>query len=423
MAGLQHLRRSLHQHHRRNRTTYKLTATDVGHTLRVAVTATNAGGSGKATSTQTATVTPQPPTNTALPAITGTTEEGQTLTSSKGSWTGSPTGYAYQWQNCNSAGESCTNISGATASTYKLTATDVGHTIRAAVTATNAGGSGKATSAQTTTVTPQPPANTALPAVTGTTEEGQTLTSSKGTWTGSPTGYSYQWQDCNSSGEACTNISGATATTYKLTATDVGHTIRAAVTATNAGGSGKATSTKTATVVAAPVAPSNTELPAISGTTEEGQTLTATHGTWTESPPPTPTSGRTATAPAKRCTNITGATASTHKLASSDAGHTIRVDVTATNTAGSGNATSAASATVTPQPPSNTALPAITGTDRRRPDPHREPTAAGPDHRPATATSGRTATAQAKPARPSPAQPLRHTTWSARTSVRRSASP
>ena len=166
------------------------------------------------------------------------------------------------------------------------------------MTATNGGGSGKATSDASESVTPQPPANTALPAVTGTTEEGQTLTSSKGTWTGSPTGYSYQWQDCNSAGESCSNISGATSTTYKLTATDIGHTLRVAVTATNAGGSGKATSTQTATVTPQP--PANTALPAVSGTTEEGQTLTATQRHLDGiTPPATPTSGRTATAQAK----------------------------------------------------------------------------------------------------------------------------
>ncbi|MCW2993934.1 MAG: hypothetical protein JWQ18_1429, partial [Conexibacter sp.] len=40
------------------------------------------------------------------------------------------------------------------------------------------------------------PANTALPAITGTTTDGLTLTSTTGTWSGSPTSYTRQWQRC-----------------------------------------------------------------------------------------------------------------------------------------------------------------------------------------------------------------------------------
>jgi hypothetical protein len=134
---------------------YTLQSTDVGDTVDVVVTATNAGGSASATSAQTQTVTPAPPppppSNTAAPVISGTAQQGQTLSTSNGSWTNSPTSYAYQWQDC--ASGSCTNISGATSSTYNLQASDVGDTIDVVVKASNAGGSGSATSAQTQTVT------------------------------------------------------------------------------------------------------------------------------------------------------------------------------------------------------------------------------------------------------------------------------
>jgi hypothetical protein len=238
-----------------NSSSYALTAADVGNTIRVVVTASNAGGFTAAISNQTAVVQapapPPAPSNTALPSISGTTTQGQTLTAAKGSWNGSPTSYAYQWRDCNSSGASCTNISGATAGTYTLASGDVGDTIRVVVTATNAGGSTPATSNQTAAIassTPSAPSNTALPSISGTTTQGQTLSTSNGSWNGSPTGYAYQWRDCDSSGANCSNISGATSSSYTLAAGDVGDTIRVVVTATNAGGSTPATSNQTAAI-------------------------------------------------------------------------------------------------------------------------------------------------------------------------------
>ncbi|MBV9800204.1 MAG: metallophosphoesterase [Solirubrobacterales bacterium] len=196
---------------------------------------------------------PSPPANTALPAISGTAQQGQTLTAANGSWTNSPTAYAYQWEDCDSSGANCASISGATSSSYGLGSGDVGHTIRVVVTASNAGGQGVATSTQTATVTATaatPPSNTALPAISGTAQAGQTLTTSNGTWTGTPPlSYAYQWQRCSSSG-SCQNV-GTNASTYSLTASDVGSTIRATVTASNAGGSSSATSPASAVVAAA----------------------------------------------------------------------------------------------------------------------------------------------------------------------------
>ena len=84
------------------------------------------------------------PSNSGAPAITGTAQEGQTLTCSTGTWSGSPT-YTYQWK------RNGNNIGGATSSTYLVALADVGQNILCTVTATNFVGSA---SANSNTVTP-----------------------------------------------------------------------------------------------------------------------------------------------------------------------------------------------------------------------------------------------------------------------------
>ena len=100
-----------------------------------------------------ASTTPTPPVNTSPPIISGTPQDGQTLTASTGSWSGTqPITYGYQWQRCDSGGANCVAIAGATGPTYLATSADVGRTLRVVVTATNSAGSAGATSAATTVV-------------------------------------------------------------------------------------------------------------------------------------------------------------------------------------------------------------------------------------------------------------------------------
>jgi hypothetical protein len=285
------------------------------------------------------------PASSGPPIVSGSPVEGQTLSTSAGSWSGDPTAFAYQWEDCNTSGEACSNIAGATASSYRLAAADVGHRLRAAVTATNTAGSAKASSEATGTVAAEKaPTNTALPSITGAAEEGATLTASEGSWTGSPTGYAYQWEDCNTSGEACSNISKATASTHKLGAGDVGHDLRVVVSATNAAGTTKATSEATGTVVAEK-APENKGLPSITGDAEEGETLSASEGSWSGNPTSFGYVWEDCEASGEGCSS-NGSTSSSYKLRAGDVGHTLRVIVTATNGAGSGEATSEATSTV-----------------------------------------------------------------------------
>ena len=348
--------------------TYAAVAADVGHTLRVQESASNAGGSGSpATSNATAAVTSLPPANTALPAITGTAQQGQTLTEVHGSWTRSPTSYAYQWQQCDSTGSNCVPISGATNQSYVPVASDVLHALRVQETASNAGGSSSpASSAATAAVTaapppPAPPSNTAPPTIKGPAQQGQTLTEVHGSWTGEPTSYTYAWSQCDSSGNNCAAISGATSQSYVPLAADVGHTLRVQETASNASGAGTpASSGASAVVTVAP--PASSAAPTISGTAQQGMTLTEHAGSWTNSPTGLAYQWLQCDSLGNGCLPISGATSQTYVPAPGDVAHTLRVQETASNEGGaSAPASSAATAKVVPPAPVNSSPPTIAG--------------------------------------------------------------
>jgi hypothetical protein len=174
---------------------------------------------------------------------------GSTLTTSDGTWGGSPAPtLAYQWQDCDSNGANCTPIPGATAASYVLGSSDVGSTVEVTVTATNDAGAASVVSAPTTVIA-STPANTAAPTIAGDAVQGSTLTASVGTWSGSPPpAFSYQWQDCDATGSNCTPIAGATSATYQLVGSDVSSTIEVTVTASDDAGSSSATSAPTPVV-------------------------------------------------------------------------------------------------------------------------------------------------------------------------------
>jgi hypothetical protein len=135
---------------------YVLTTDDLGHRLRVIVTATNSAGTANRNSPLSPVIKAAPtnaPVATTRPSISGSAVEGNTLTASNGSWNGAtPLTYAYQWQRCDASGALCHNISDAKSQTYSITSLDVGKTLRVLVTATNSNGSSASISHQSSAI-------------------------------------------------------------------------------------------------------------------------------------------------------------------------------------------------------------------------------------------------------------------------------
>ena len=160
------------------------------------VTAVNDNGQSAPSPVVSATPTAQSgavPVDITLPTLAGTVRAGQKLTCSRGSWTNSPTNYAYQWT------ADGTPIQGATSSTYTVQTQDEQLTLMCVVTASNGGGSGAPAKSRGITV-PVPnvkgcPAATGrLSGVTlGLAKLGMTRTQARRAYTHSSTrGYKYE---------------------------------------------------------------------------------------------------------------------------------------------------------------------------------------------------------------------------------------
>jgi hypothetical protein len=294
------------------------------------------------------------PANTSPPTISGTERGGETLTASSGTWSGSPTSFAYRWQRCNKNGGSCDNINGARNQTYVLQPGDVGRRIRVSVTATNSEGSANATSAATGIIANGlPPQNTAAPVISGTARAGSTLSTTNGSWNNNPTSFDYQWRRCNTGGSNCHDV-GPNRATYTVSNDDVGSTIRVQVRARNQYGTTEAHSNPTGVVAASPNVPANTAPPVISGLPRVGQLLVASAGTWTNSPTHFAFQWFRCDAGGNNCNGF-GGNGQSQRLGTTELAHTIRVTVTATNASGLGRSTSAPTAVVTSGGP--TAIP------------------------------------------------------------------
>ena len=97
---------------------------------------------------------------------------------------------------------------------------------------------GATAAAGTAAGTSAPPAGVLPSVISGPPTLGQQLTVWHGNWLGVPSSYQEQWEDCDSLGNNCTPIAGATRRRYVVSSSDLGHKLRVTETATNGFGAG-----------------------------------------------------------------------------------------------------------------------------------------------------------------------------------------
>jgi RTX calcium-binding nonapeptide repeat (4 copies)/WD40-like Beta Propeller Repeat len=340
---------------------YVVQAADVGatHTIRVTVTATNVAGSTTVLAPPAGIAVGPAPTNVTKPVISGQPKAfpgGASVSATAGTWTGStPITFTFQWQYCDYlTPPQCTNIPNATSSFYSPTGDDIGKRFQVVVTATNASGSGTATSAFSFPVTGEQPRNTVSPRITGTIEVGSTLTADQGTWSGStPLHFTYQWLRCGAQGSNCVAIAGATTTSYLLQPGDYGSTIVFKVIAVNGAASGVGQSNPTSPIRHRTLyGPANTAPPTLLGKPVTDSTLVGDPGSWTGEPPLAYTyTWLRCDASGAACTGIPNVAGTLYKLKLADIGSTIEFLVTSRNAVGSGSATSDPTNVITKRPP------------------------------------------------------------------------
>jgi hypothetical protein len=354
---------------------YTLTTSDIGNTVRVVVTATTSDGSAPGRSAATPVISGSTPKNVTPPTISGTPIVAGTLTASTGTWSGTNPVFTYQWQKCDAAATSCSDISGATNNVFVPGQNEVGSALRVNVTATNSLGSASKASEATAPVASRVPANTVPPTISETVssfDNSISYAASTGTWTGAATiVFRYQWRRCNATNTTtCSDIAGAATSSYAPVNADIGSRLRVAVTGTNSFGTATAVSEPSNVVPG--VAPVNSFPPSISGDRETGSVLTSFNGTWSGSAPITYTyEWRRCNAAGASCAAIPGATAQSYIVQTADAGSRIVLAVTAKNVAGTATAVSPPTdvitvSTTTPPAtstrPNNTQAPSFRGT-------------------------------------------------------------
>jgi large repetitive protein len=367
---------------------------DVGHTLSVAVRATDGKGTTVAFTSLIGPIAGARPRldSLAQPVIAGAAVQGKTVRVDAGRWRPKPSGFVYQWARCNLEVRSCEAILGETHHTHAIGAADLGHVLVAIVQA-RAGRTSRAVFSQATevagkraakpahhvvpkvAVAPKPvavpkggkgPSMSSAPIIAEVLQEGNPLTGSLGTWSGSGAiVYTYSWYRCDATGAHCKTIHGATKATYLQRTRDVSHTLGFAVHATDSTGRNTAYAPLLGPVAAATATLVSIGAPTVSGAAAPGQTLQVSSGSWNQAPGAFAYQWQRCNPNGRLCTPIGGATAPTYVPTADDSGHKLLAVVHATAGAAAQDALSTTTPVVAPPPsagPSNTAAPTVAGT-------------------------------------------------------------
>ena len=276
---------------------------------------------------------------------------------------GLATTYVVQYGTTTSYGQSTTStsIGSGTAPvsvSVSLTGLSPSTTYHYRLVATNSDGTSYGYDSTLTTSTASPLASV-KPTVSGSAATLQTLSASNGTWSNTPTSYTYQWQIATSPTSGWSNIGGQTASTYTLAAGDAGASVRVGVTASNSFGSTTAYSGPAGPVVSS--APVVSVKPVVSGTASVGSVISTGNGTWSNAPTSYTYQWQIATSPTSGWSDVSGQTGSTYTLALGDAGASFRVGVTASNGAGTATAYSGAVGPVISAVPAVSTKPTVSG--------------------------------------------------------------
>jgi hypothetical protein len=274
----------------------------------------------------------------ATPTVSGTSEVGQTLTASAGTWTDG-TSFSYQWLRDGSA------ISGETSTTYQVTVYDVGSPLSVRVSGRKDGFASTTLNSSRTTSVPALTLTSSTPTITGVAEVGETLAGSTGSWT-SGTTFVYQWLRDG------VQIPGATGTNYLVSIGDVGNRISLRVTGSQLGYTSKILTSSSTTGVPELILSFST--PSVIGEAAVGQTLTASTGLWTQ--------GTVFSYQWERDGNsISGATSNSYLVVLDDIGSQITVSVSGRKTGYATQDVLSSATSSVPVPTVQSVTPTISG--------------------------------------------------------------
>ena len=312
----------------RTTASYTTVSDDATFLITSQVVATDAQGDSAPAPSNPIDVIPFAPEKSTAPSISGPASVGvgSKLTTSNGTWSNKPTSFTYQWY------RGANPIPSKTTASYTTVSDDANLSVTCQVVATNTGGASAPVTSNSIAVVLVPAISTA-PSIPGPASVGVgiILTTTSGTWSNTPTSYTYQWF------RGTTKLSSQTTSqitaSYTTISDDATFSVTCQVVATNAGG---ASDPATSNPIAVVLVPAISTAPSISGPASVGvgKLLTTNNGTWSSNTPITLYTYQWYRGTTKLSSQTTSQTTDSYTTVSGDIGLTITCQVVATNAGG-----------------------------------------------------------------------------------------